>query len=525
MAINYFQLPDGVRVAKNLPIDGDRYIADNIAARDVLVTNQRVFTGLQVYVTGGTAEEIGLYVCKTLVEWDPVATVWEKVGSSIDELNDIGDVNITNIQSGDTLVWDNGQWVNTGDTSDTLLAGSGITLDSGTSGFITIENSKYVSGFTIDSLSNQLDIELADGTHFPVDLGYLVDTDSYVCGGTYDAVSGGTIHFVTNSGYSFDVTGISNASLDSLSDTTLTNPQDNEVLVYTGGTWVNSSFTYGNDDWIDNDLTATVDVGGVSSGDIFASGTTFEELFIEILAPEIQPSLNPSNSVTLAGYTPTHVEVGTYLSFTLSHSYNQGIIDSKDSHTDVPYTGSESGYTYSGDGTVNASSGVVTHTATTLNTWSVDLDYYATSGTYYTSRGTESHIFDSIHLNTGSTSDSGTITGYYNYWTASSGATLPNGGAIVRNFDHAENTTHFTYVIPSGNSYTAFYIKGGVQDIDVKYIQSSNAQMCSSFTTTSVNIPDANGVNVAYTKYEQNIGGTGYSANATYDVTIGTSGC
>jgi len=526
MAINYFQLPDGVRVAKNLPIDGDRYIADDMSKRDQLVLDHRVFVGLQVYVTGGTAEEIGLYVCTDSVDGNTVLTLWDKVGSSIDEINDIGDVNITNIQSGDTLVWENGEWINTGDTSLTLLGGTGITLDNGVPGFITIENSKYVSGFTIDTLSNELDIELVDGTHFPVDLGYLVDTDSYVCGGTYDPRSGGTIDFTTNTGMEFAVSGISNASLDSLTDTTLTNPQDNDILVYTGGTWVNSANT-GADDWLDNDLLTTITVGGVVEGTNINSGTTFEELFIEILSPEIAPELNPSNSILLAGYTPLEVEIGTALSFTLSHTYNQGIIESKDTHTDVPYTGPESGYTYYGDGTVDASTGVVTHTATTTQSWTVDLDYYATGGSYYSSRGIEKHNFDSIHLYSGTTSNTGTIIGYYNYWYASDTSSLSNGSSIVRTYSYDKNTTSFSYDIAPGNSYTAFYIVGAERKISVKHVQSSNAQYCVGFVATSVNIPDANGVDVAYTKYEQTIGGTGYSVLATYDVIIGGlgSGC
>jgi len=318
----------------------------------------------------------------------------------------------------------------------------------------------------------------------------------------------------------------SSNTLAGLLDTTINiaSLTDEQILIYTGGTWVNSSVTFGTtDDWLDNDLTSNQDVGGVEIGDFFPSGTTFEEMFIEILAPELPPTLT-NNSALLAGYTPIHVEVGTYLSFTLTSSYNQGLIHSQDSHPNIDYTGDVSATTYSGDGNVNSSTGIVTHTATTSQSWQVDIDYYATGGSYYTSRGNESHIFDTEHLNTGSSIATGTITGYYNLWYASSGASL-TGGSAVRAFNHLEDIAHFTYIIPSGNSYTAFYIKGGVQDINVKYVQSSNAQMCSSFSTTSVNIPDANGVDVAYTKYEQYIGGTGYSADATYDVIIGVSGC
>lgn len=492
MAINYFQLPDGVRVAKNLPIDGDRYIANDISARDSIITAHRAFTGLQVYVTGGTAEEIGLYVLETLVEWVPASCVWTKIGET-----------------------------------DTLSGGTGIYLNTGTTGIIEIENTKYVSGVTINSLSNVLTITLADGTTETTNLGYLVDSDSYVCGGTYDPRSGGTIDFVTNSGFTFSVSGISNASMDSLSDTILTNPQDNQILVYTGGTWINSANTAsGTNDWLDNPLTANTAAGGVQIGDFFPSGTTFESMFLEILAPELAPTLT-NYSLTLNNVPSSAVEIGTYLSFTLSDTFNQGIIDSKDSHPDINYVGSASATTYSGSGTVDSSTGVVTHTATTSNSWQVDVDYYATGGSYYTSRSNESHIFDNVHLNSGTTSATDSVTGYYNYYYGSSGTTMPTG-STVRNLDHAfrtSDTFNFSYDIPSGEKYTAFYVEGPERKIDVKYVQSSNAQMCSSFNATAVTIPDANGSGVTYYKYEMYT--NGYTALATYNVTIGGigSGC
>jgi hypothetical protein len=47
---NYFQLSNGVRVASNQPIDGDRYIANDINTRDNLISIGRAYNGLQVYV-------------------------------------------------------------------------------------------------------------------------------------------------------------------------------------------------------------------------------------------------------------------------------------------------------------------------------------------------------------------------------------------------------------------------------------------------------------------------------------------
>jgi len=65
-----FNLPFGVRISNSDPLDSDRYIAADIATRDLLVTNERAYVGLQVYV------DPSLYILKSLV---PVT--WEIVMS------------------------------------------------------------------------------------------------------------------------------------------------------------------------------------------------------------------------------------------------------------------------------------------------------------------------------------------------------------------------------------------------------------------------------------------------------------
>ena len=47
---NYYEITKSVRITTSDPIDGDRYIADTIAVRDSLVSNNRAHNGLQVYV-------------------------------------------------------------------------------------------------------------------------------------------------------------------------------------------------------------------------------------------------------------------------------------------------------------------------------------------------------------------------------------------------------------------------------------------------------------------------------------------
>jgi len=65
-----FNLPFGVRVADGVPVDADRYLAVDIAARDSLVSSGREFIGLQVFVESDET----LYILKT-------GNVWEAVGA------------------------------------------------------------------------------------------------------------------------------------------------------------------------------------------------------------------------------------------------------------------------------------------------------------------------------------------------------------------------------------------------------------------------------------------------------------
>ena len=58
----FFNLPFSPRISNENPIDGDRYIAADIAQRDALITNGRAHLGLQVYVL----TEKKLYILETL---------------------------------------------------------------------------------------------------------------------------------------------------------------------------------------------------------------------------------------------------------------------------------------------------------------------------------------------------------------------------------------------------------------------------------------------------------------------------
>jgi len=87
----YFNLPFGVRIADDSPIDGDRYIAATIVVRDALVTSGRAKAGQQVFVEADQT----LYILKGNTNSD-----WEEVGSGAG-----GDANYIHTQSTPLPQW------------------------------------------------------------------------------------------------------------------------------------------------------------------------------------------------------------------------------------------------------------------------------------------------------------------------------------------------------------------------------------------------------------------------------------
>ncbi len=57
-----FNLPFGVRVSNSDPLDADRYVREDVSARDLLITEERAYIGLQTYVES----ENSLFILKDL---------------------------------------------------------------------------------------------------------------------------------------------------------------------------------------------------------------------------------------------------------------------------------------------------------------------------------------------------------------------------------------------------------------------------------------------------------------------------
>lgn len=153
-----FNLPFGVRVSNNNPLDASRYVVADNAARDYIITEGRAYEGLQVYV----ADDKKLYILTTLSPAN-----WELVGSDSSALVDLrnyidGSLNMkANDASLDLYV------LKSGDTmSGPLVISSGgldVTGDTSLHGELHIDSHTHVGGnLTINGSLFVVNIEAID---------------------------------------------------------------------------------------------------------------------------------------------------------------------------------------------------------------------------------------------------------------------------------------------------------------------------------------------------------------------------
>ena len=76
---------------------------------------------------------------------------------------------------------------------------------------------------------------------------------------------------------------------------------------------------------LENQITATVSVGGVPSGKVYTVGTDLEAILTDLLNPLAYPELTPP-SVTLTTTDSTVVEIGSTANATLTATFNRGSI-------------------------------------------------------------------------------------------------------------------------------------------------------------------------------------------------------
>lgn len=247
-----------------------------------------------------------------------------------------------------------------------------------------------------------------------------------------------------------------------------------------------------------SDLTASVTVGGVSSGTTFTSGTSLETVVRNVLSPTLYPTLtNPSASMTATG--AKLIEKGGSLNTTFTITFNRGSI--------TPAYGT-SGYR-SGAATEYTLDGVSQASNTFAKTITEAKTSYQGSVAY--AQGEQPK--DSNGGNYSTPLPAGSVnTGTINYefvdamWSNVSDITSITKMALVsksakqRDMKFPAQTVANPEVfdIPASWTVTAIQVKN---DLSGQYEDASD-----QFTATNINHDDAGGTSVAYKRYTFNMG-------------------
>jgi len=270
---------------------------------------------------------------------------------------------------------------------------------------------------------------------------------------------------------------------------------------------------------IDEDIEATIDVGGIDSGDIIPDGMCLTAFVKELIAPLILPTVKVINSASIAGVTPGTVEIGSTISIQLTATYNRGLIESKNGAPDVPLTGPTTATSWSGGG-ISPTGLVNTQAIPGANFWVAEMDFSVGTDLYYDSNGDEAHNLDAQRGPGGELVASADILGSYRYWHTS--GSIPVGSAAVRALPDTGffPIGSFDIVIPAFTKPVAFYIPATHGTVKIIYLESFNLDVTGDFAEVAMNVDDASGTAANYSRFETSIPGIGYDEVATYRVTI-----
>jgi hypothetical protein len=111
----------------------------------------------------------------------------------------------------------------------------------------------------------------------------------------------------------------------------------------------------------------------------------------------------------------------------------------------------------------------------------------------------------------------------YKYWTYSGSAgSYPTSSSNVRSLPNFALITGQTIevVIPQGDNEFTIYIPASESLDSVLYVESSNANITANFLERLITVEDAGGTPRSYKALTQTIGGTGYTDDATYLITL-----
>lgn len=277
------------------------------------------------------------------------------------------------------------------------------------------------------------------------------------------------------------------------------------------------------------DITATVAAGDIDPNDVVSSGSTLSDFINQLIAPVLLPTVQQNASLSVGGFSEHDAEIGSLFSDTLTYTFNQGLIDSKNDYQDISLVGPVTGDTFVG--TNISTSGVITNAPITSgsNDWSVTVFYSAGSGAYYDSSGNpQNNLFDdreSGDISRSTSQQNITVTGKYKYWYDMGAAgTTANDSSSVRALtdDFFVGNVSFDIIIPSGTTEVAIYIPDTMTLDEVTYAESSDADVTGTFfPPTFFDVADGSGSTlVPYKKHKATIGGIGYLSVATYQVKL-----
>lgn len=275
------------------------------------------------------------------------------------------------------------------------------------------------------------------------------------------------------------------------------------------------------------ELTADVELGGITAGEVLSAQTTLLEFAEKLLFKTYNPSYT-APSLNLTSDLPSVVEAGTTgVNFTAS--FNRGSINGQ-KVSGVWQSGASQGfrsgdannYTIDGvdrdaDNTYNDEEQVI---ADGSNSFSATVDYdqgpqpLNSKGENYQSP-----------LAAGSVSDSLVITGKRkSFWKISSSSISIADSADIRalsNSDFKDNGGSITLSMPAGTKEVVFAFPASFGDVtSVKYVEGLNAEVKSTFTVTTVSVEGANGYQAVNYKVYKKVFPNALAATNTYSVTI-----
>lgn len=370
-------------------------------------------------------------------------------------------------------------------------------------------------GYTGDDLSiyltkDEAEISYLSANTFDNNVNFNIKTDGYVSATTYYG-DGSNLEGVVS-------------SLSGLTDTQISDLQENDILIYSGDTWVNSTYE---DPKTKNSIPSTVTVGAISPGDIITSGSTLDDFITQLVSQTYYPTFtSPSASLSSS---ISNSESGTISNITLTLNFSKGSINGNlvdgiwnPSAKQNNRTGLVTNYTIDGTDLDLINNKILTdyQVVDGANSWTSQVDY-AEGPQPLDSLGNN---YNSPY-NAGSLSPGRTIYGYRKLFYGFSNDALDSDDirSLSNSLLNPSNGTTFTINIPNGATNVVFAYPATLRDVNtVKYVEGLNAEVKGIFTQTTLNVEGANNYTAISYKIYKYTPASPFddTATYTYNVTI-----